>query len=496
MKLSHIDTAATLLLTVSVAGLAAVFSVLILASDLDAAVSPSPTVAVAAAATTTEGTAGSTTTAAVTISLSAPDSLPITVRYSTADGTATVADNDYVGVGNGTLVIPAGDSTGTIHIVVNGDDAFEADEFFTVALLSASTTAITQAVTIVTIVSDDPPTLTLLDPPGPVVESQPTTTVQVALTGSASGGVQVDVTVSGGTATAGEDFVAGTSTLVWGPDHSGTRSAIIGLVDDTVEEDAETVLIRLTNATSSGGGLAVAVAQSSAALVLTDDEPAAKVVAITSAGEAVRGDQFFLAVAAAESPALNLTGTADVLLSPDMGLVTSTALQVSEVDPIVMRMHGLDSVRSKTTTHVLLFTVPSTQPLGTAEFQLKLDYPSGPFYLTTTAGAALGLEIVADRGNRNYYLWPGMNFVGLGLVPANSSTAHLVEQPVTAGLASEYVNSIRDVHGREPQLKDVVEAVFVFDCPDEDKPSCVDAAGQSTAGWNSYHTSTYYLKSA
>ena len=171
-----------------------------------------------------------------------------------------------------------------------------------------------------------------------------------------------------------------------------------------------------------------------------------------------------------------------------MGLVTSTALEVSEVDPIIVRMHGLDSVRSKTTTHVLLFTVPSTQSLGAAEFQLKLDYASGPFYLTTTAVAALSLEVVAERGNRNYYLWAGMNFVGLGLVPANSSTAHLMEQPVTAGLASEYVNAIRDYDGRDPRLKDVVEAVFVFDCPDEDKPSCVDAAGQSTAAWSSYHT--------
>ena len=62
--------------------------------------------------------------------------------------------------------------------------------------------------------------------------------------------------------------------------------------------------------------------------------------------------------------ALSLTGTVNVLLSPGMGLVTSTALEVSEVDPIIVRMHGLDSVRSKTTTHVLLFTVPSTQSPG------------------------------------------------------------------------------------------------------------------------------------
>ena len=225
----------------------------------------------------------------------------------------------------------------------------------------------------------------------------------------------MDVTASDGTATAGQDYVAETKPLEWAPDESGTKSVTVDLKDDDTEEDAETVLMTLSNASSSGPGPGVLVAAPTTTLTLVDDEPAAKVVAMTSAGEAVRGDQFFLAVAAPDSPVLGLSGIGDVLLSPGMGLATSTAVSVSEVDAVVRRMHGLDSVRSKTSTHVLLFTVPSTQPLGTADFRLKLDYDTGgPHFLTTTAGVSISLEVVEERGNRNYYLWPGMNLLGLG----------------------------------------------------------------------------------
>ena len=317
----------------------------------------------------------------------------------------------------------------------------------------------------------------------------PTTTVLVTLDGYASGGVQVDVTASEGTATAGQDFVASTTTLVWGPNQSGTRSAIVTLTDDGAEEDAETVLLSLSNASSSGAGLAVVVAVPTSTLTLVDDEPAAKVVTVTSDGEATRGDQFFLAVAAPDSLALGLAGVSDVFLEPGMGIVTSIAEQVSGVDALVRRMHGLDTVRSKTTTHVVLFTVPSTQPVGVASFVLKLDYATGgPFFLTTTAGTAISLDVVTERSNRNYYLWPGTNLVGLGLVPSNASIPDLLEQPISAGLAPGFVGAIRDIHGRAPRLKEVVERIHVFDCPDEDKPSCVGSTGASTAGWSSYRT--------
>ena len=50
------------------------------------------------------------------------------ITYSTADGSATTADNDYLAQINQTLTIPAGQTTGTITVVTTQDNDFEPDE--------------------------------------------------------------------------------------------------------------------------------------------------------------------------------------------------------------------------------------------------------------------------------------------------------------------------------------------------------------------------------
>src|SRR6202035_1670890 len=79
-----------------------------------------------------EGDIG-TTNADFIVNVSAASSFTITVNYTTMDGTATVADNDYQAK-SGTLVIFAGQTTGTISVLVNGDTKPEQNETFTVVL--------------------------------------------------------------------------------------------------------------------------------------------------------------------------------------------------------------------------------------------------------------------------------------------------------------------------------------------------------------------------
>ena len=69
--------------------------------------------------TVSEGNNGSTD-AVFTVTLSNASAAPVSVDFASSDGTATVADNDYTAV-NGTLTIPAGQSTGTITVQINGD---------------------------------------------------------------------------------------------------------------------------------------------------------------------------------------------------------------------------------------------------------------------------------------------------------------------------------------------------------------------------------------
>jgi len=73
-----------------------------------------------------EGSAGESALASFAVTLSRPTSVPVTVGWSTADGTA-VADEDYEAA-SGELMIAAGETTGTIEVTVLGDDLLEPDE--------------------------------------------------------------------------------------------------------------------------------------------------------------------------------------------------------------------------------------------------------------------------------------------------------------------------------------------------------------------------------
>ena len=75
-------------------------------------------------------------TAVFTVSLSAPSSLPVTVNYATADGTATAGGDDYVPI-FGTLTFAPGETTMTITVVINPDQKKDADEIFFIDLSEA-----------------------------------------------------------------------------------------------------------------------------------------------------------------------------------------------------------------------------------------------------------------------------------------------------------------------------------------------------------------------
>ena len=78
---------------------------------------------------------------------------PVTVAYSTANGTAT-AGSDYTAT-SGTLTFAAGETSKTVHVDIGGDTASEANETFTVRLSNASGATIADATAVGTIVDDD-----------------------------------------------------------------------------------------------------------------------------------------------------------------------------------------------------------------------------------------------------------------------------------------------------------------------------------------------------
>ena len=87
----------------------------------------------------TEGHAG-TRSANLTVTLSPASSQPVTVSYSTANGSAA-AGSDYQSA-SGTVTFDAGQTTKTISVLVNGDRAGELDETFLVNLGLAAGNAV------------------------------------------------------------------------------------------------------------------------------------------------------------------------------------------------------------------------------------------------------------------------------------------------------------------------------------------------------------------
>jgi Ca2+-binding RTX toxin-like protein len=89
-----------------------------------------------------------------TVSLSNPSYLPITVDYATADGTATVADNDYQPAAGTVLFLP-NDTSETVTVSVNGDTTIEPDETFFVNLSNPTNATIDDGEGLGTILNDD-----------------------------------------------------------------------------------------------------------------------------------------------------------------------------------------------------------------------------------------------------------------------------------------------------------------------------------------------------
>jgi hypothetical protein len=103
--------------------------------------------------TSVEGRRG-TTAFVFTVSLSSASSQTVTVRFTTRDGTATLADGDYQAA-SGTLTFAPGQTSRSITVLVNGDRRREGNETFSVELFDAVFATIADGQGIGTIVNDD-----------------------------------------------------------------------------------------------------------------------------------------------------------------------------------------------------------------------------------------------------------------------------------------------------------------------------------------------------
>ncbi len=231
----------------------------------------------------TEGDSGSKDFV-FTVTMSTVSGTAVTVKYATANGTAT-AGSDYTAK-SGTLTIPAGQTSGTIGVAVLGDTAREADETFTVKLSSAVGATIGDGTGVGTILNDDPLPVILI---GDVTATEGNSgsknfNFPVTLSNASSQSVTVKYATSNGTATAGTDYTAKSGTLTI-PAGSTSGTIVVSVKGDTLVEPDETFYVNLSQPT----GATIGNDQATGTL-LNDDQPPGPPAVTLSAPDALASE--------------------------------------------------------------------------------------------------------------------------------------------------------------------------------------------------------------
>jgi hypothetical protein len=262
-----------------------------------------------------EGSGGGTTDFLVPLTISGTSELPITFAYTTTDGTASDPD-DYAGVEAQSVTLPAGASSGTLTVSVVADNVFEADETLSVTIGSPTNASILTATAAVTITNDDGAPTVAIGDFSQAEGNAGTSSFQVPLiiSGTSELSITLAYTTTNGSATAGSDYSAATSTSVTIP--AGATSGVLTVTvnGDTLFEADETLSLTIGSPTNAS------ILTDTATVTITNDD-LAPTVAIGDIGrnEGNSGTTNFVFTATLDA-ASSLSATVDFETASDSAL--------------------------------------------------------------------------------------------------------------------------------------------------------------------------------
>lgn len=176
--------------------------------------------------------------ATFTVTLTPGSTEPVTVSYSTGNGTAT-AVSDYQAA-SGVLTFAPGEMSKTVTVLVNGDRLAEPNETFTLNLSSPTGATLAAGQAVGTIV-DDEPRISISDVTKSEGKKGKTTlfTFTVTLSTAYDQPVTMSFATANGTArTSDNDYVAKSGTLTFAPGET-TKTVTIEVKGDSKREDNE-----------------------------------------------------------------------------------------------------------------------------------------------------------------------------------------------------------------------------------------------------------------
>jgi hypothetical protein len=186
-----------------------------------------------------------------TVTLNGPSEKMVSVQYALEAGTAT-ANVDYPNFA-GTVDFQPGTVSKTISVPITLDNVFEPDETFFVNLSNPTNGTIGDGQGQATITNDDPqPTITIGTSFSSEGAQGATTnaTFSVSLSNPSYQTITVAYATADGTATGGSDYVVTSGTLTFNPGET-SKSIIVPIIGDNVDEINKTYVVNLSNPTNA-----------------------------------------------------------------------------------------------------------------------------------------------------------------------------------------------------------------------------------------------------
>ena len=198
--------------------------------------------------TTSSSGAESVSSKAITVDLSSSSTQNVTVDYAVT-GTATGSGTDYT-LANGTLTISAGSTSGTITIASIVNDTLDEPNETVIVTLSNPSNATLGSNTVHTYTindNDNAPVVDFNSTSSNGAESTSSKALTVDLSAASSQNVTVDYAVTGTATGSGTDYTLANGTLTINAGNTSGTITIASIVNDSLDEPNETVIVTLSN---------------------------------------------------------------------------------------------------------------------------------------------------------------------------------------------------------------------------------------------------------
>lgn len=375
--------------------------------------------------TTVQQPVTGTTVANFTVTLGATSASPVTVNYTTKDGTATVASGDYV-TASGTLTFNPGETTKTIPVTVNGNGGHGANETFSLNL-SKPTNAV---------LGDASAKARLVKPLGPYSIAVGDVSVNASSTGTVTANFPVSLSaqpIPGETVTVNVATADGTAKVAAG-DYVALPSTTLTFTNtgSLVQNVAVTV-----NPANSGAGNKTFVLNLSSASSNASIADAQAVATIVNGGPTPLPSVYITDTTVTQPTTGNTSATFTLTLSAPSTVPVTVNYATHDssatvVDGDYVPTSGTVTFNPGDTVKTVSVTVNSDT------FREVDEY----FYLNLTKPTKAVLGDVAGRGTVISQLGRYFVYVGDASVVQNATAGSVVMVPVSLSAAPAYGESV------------------------------------------------------